>query len=61
MLQIRERIKNFLSQCRRVITVASKPDKEELKTSIKITGIGIIIIGMIGFVISMIFQIMELL
>lgn len=51
------KFKSFLTQCRRVLTVATKPDKEEFKTSIKITGLGILIIGLIGFAISMIFYI----
>jgi protein translocase SEC61 complex gamma subunit len=34
--------------------VSSKPDKEEFKLSTKITAIGIVIIGSIGFIIFMI-------
>jgi len=46
-----EKIKNFLSQCKRVFLVSSKPGKEEYKVSVKVTGIGILIIGIIGFII----------
>lgn len=48
----------FLQQCKRVLTVSSKPGKEEFNLSVKITGIGIIIIGVIGFLIFMVFQLL---
>jgi protein transport protein SEC61 subunit gamma-like protein len=51
-------LKLFIQQCRRVLMVATKPDKEEFKLSSKITGIGLIIIGFIGFMIFMIFQVL---
>lgn len=44
-------IKNFIEKIRRVLLVSSKPDKEEFKQSVKITGLGIVIIGVVGFVI----------
>jgi protein transport protein SEC61 subunit gamma-like protein len=53
-----DKIKNFLSQIRRVLLVSSKPDKEEFKQSAKITGMGIVIIGIIGFLVFMAFQLM---
>ncbi len=45
------RLTNFIQQTRRVLLVSSKPDKEEFKQTAKITGIGILIIGIIGFLI----------
>ena len=50
------KIKSFISQVSRVLLVSSKPDKSEYKQSVKITGLGMIIIGIIGFVIFMIVQ-----
>jgi len=38
--------------------VSSKPDLEEFKQSVKITGIGMLIIGIIGFVIFLIAQLL---
>lgn len=43
---------------RRVLLVASKPDKTEFKQSAKITGLGIVIIGIIGFVIFLAVQVL---
>lgn len=51
-----EKIKNFIAQCKRVIIVANKPDIEEFKASAKISAIGIAVIGVIGFGIFMVVQ-----
>jgi protein transport protein SEC61 subunit gamma-like protein len=51
-------LRNLIERMRRVLLVSTKPDKEEFKQSVKITGIGIIIIGMIGFIIFMIIQLL---
>ena len=40
----------------RVLKITKKPDMEEFQTIVKITGLGIIIIGFIGFLINMIFR-----
>jgi protein translocase SEC61 complex gamma subunit len=44
-----------LKQYKRVLSVAHKPDKEELTSSMKITGSGIIFLGVIGFVIFLLY------
>ncbi len=43
---------SFLKQCQRVLHVSKKPDRTEFINVAKITGIGIIIIGVIGFIIN---------
>jgi len=53
------KIKNKLTRYRRVISVSRKPDKEEFVSSPKITGLGMILIGFIGFVISIIYLILK--
>jgi protein transport protein SEC61 subunit gamma-like protein len=53
-------LKTFLQQCRRVLLVSAKPDKEEYNMSVKITGIGMVIIGVIGFALFMLFQVLIL-
>ena len=49
-------IRNFIERIRRVLLVSTKPDKEEFKQSVKITGLGILFIGIIGFVVFLIIQ-----
>lgn len=40
----------FITQCIRVLKITKKPDKEEFKTLVKVSGLGIAVIGMIGFI-----------
>lgn len=43
------RAKKKINEYKRVLKIATKPDREEFEMSAKVTGIGIIIIGVIGF------------
>ncbi len=52
------RIKRFGIECLRVLKVTKKPTKEEFKTIVKVSGLGIILIGLIGFVIQLIRQVL---
>lgn len=44
-------MKERFQQYRRTIEIARKPDREEWLNTAKITGIGIILLGTVGFVI----------
>ena len=48
------KLKTFFIECKRVFTVTKKPTREELKTIVKVSGIGIIVIGAIGFLVHII-------
>ncbi len=48
------RWKVFMQECIRVLKVTRKPTGEEFKTIVKVSGIGILIIGALGFVIQMV-------
>jgi len=48
------KFKSFIIQCRRVFRVTKKPNKEEFKTIVKVSALGILIIGGLGFFIEMI-------
>jgi len=50
-------LRNVIDRIRRVLLVSSKPDKDEFRLSAKITGLGILLIGIIGFIIFLIVQI----
>jgi len=54
------KLSDFLRKCKRVLMVATKPDIEEIKLSVKITGLGITIIGIIGFIIFLLFQVLSM-
>lgn len=47
-----EKVKSFLSQCVRVWHLLRKPSSEEFKMITKVSAIGLAVIGLIGFVIS---------
>lgn len=49
----KERLKNYLIECKRVLKVTKKPDKLEFTTIVKVSGLGILVIGLIGFLINM--------
>ncbi|MFH0936269.1 MAG: protein translocase SEC61 complex subunit gamma [Candidatus Woesearchaeota archaeon] len=50
------KFKNFVQECIRVLKVTKKPNNEELKIIVKISGMGILAIGIIGFIIQMMWQ-----
>jgi protein transport protein SEC61 subunit gamma and related proteins len=48
-------IRDQYIQSRRVLKVTKRPDTEEFKTIVKVSGLGMTVIGMIGFIIAMIY------
>jgi protein transport protein SEC61 subunit gamma-like protein len=46
-------LKNFLQQCGRVWVITKKPSSLEFKTVAKASAIGILAIGLVGFIVSM--------
>lgn len=52
-------LRKFLYECKRVLQVARKPDKDEYWTVAKVTGLGVIIIGVLGFVIMLIAELIK--
>ncbi len=56
MSNIIERLKGFLSQSKRVFQITKKPSRQEYMAIVKVTGLGIIIIGLVGLVIKVVAQ-----
>ena len=54
-----EKIKSFYRQCVRVFKITKKPTKEEYKAIMKVSGLGILLIGFIGFIIHVIDQVLK--
>ena len=48
------KFKRFLRECWRVLKVTKKPTREEFKTIVSVSAIGVLILGAIGFIIQMI-------
>jgi protein transport protein SEC61 subunit gamma and related proteins len=55
-MKLMEKIKEFFSSSRRIISISQKPSKKEFWLMAKIIGIGIILIGVIGYLIKLIMQ-----
>lgn len=49
--------KDLITRCIRIIHISRKPTPEEFNQVAKITGLGIVVIGIIGLVISAVFSI----
>ena len=54
----KSKIRSFINKCRIVLRVTKKPTKQEFTTIVKVSGLGILIIGFIGFAIQMIRQLL---
>lgn len=53
------KLKRFFKKCKRVWLVLKKPTKEEFQTTAKVSAIGIVILGAIGFLIALVMQIFQ--
>lgn len=49
-----QKIKNWYYEYKRVVLVTKKPTREEFIVIVKVSGLGILLIGLIGFIIQMI-------
>ncbi|MFA5953881.1 MAG: protein translocase SEC61 complex subunit gamma [Candidatus Pacearchaeota archaeon] len=50
------KLKSFFNKCKRVWIVMKKPTKQEFSLTAKVTAIGIAILGVVGFLISIIMK-----
>ena len=57
MAQIWTPTKSFFIKCKRVWQVLKKPSKKEFEQVTKVSAIGILVIGALGFLISIIIKI----
>ena len=54
-----DKLKNFINESIRVFKITKKPGSEEFKTIVKVTSIGTLIIGFIGFLIHLVSQLIK--
>ncbi|MEM3374606.1 MAG: protein translocase SEC61 complex subunit gamma [Candidatus Woesearchaeota archaeon] len=52
-----QNLKSFIIECKRVLTVTKKPTKEELQTIVKVSGLGILLLGLMGFLLFLLKEI----
>lgn len=48
------KLKNFINKCVRVLRITKKPTMEEFKAVVKVSSLGIVAIGLIGFFVMII-------
>ena len=53
-------LQEFFHECKRVWRVARKPDKSEYLTIAKVTGLGILLVGFVGFIIMIVAHLLGL-
>ncbi len=54
-------IRDFISKCIRVLKITKKPSKKEYKLTARVVALGVIIIGSVGFAISLLVQVIQML
>lgn len=59
-MNVQERFDKTIKDCKRVLKVSRKPDKQEYLEFSKIVAIGIVIIGVVGFIIVLIGELIGL-
>jgi protein transport protein SEC61 subunit gamma-like protein len=57
MMKVLTKIKSFYEKCKRVWMVLKKPSREEFLKVAKVSAVGILLIGVLGFLISIIMKI----
>ena len=50
-MNVQERVNKFVKDSKRVLKVSKKPDKQEYFELAKVTSLGVVIVGVIGFVV----------
>ncbi|MBT3835679.1 protein translocase SEC61 complex subunit gamma [Candidatus Woesearchaeota archaeon] len=53
-----QKVKRFIKEVQRVLRITKKPNKTEFASIVKVTGLGLIIIGSIGFLIFVLKQVL---
>ena len=48
--------KQFIAECYRVLRITKKPTSTEFQTIVKVSGLGIVLIGLIGFFLQLVKQ-----
>lgn len=54
-----KKLSNFYSDARHVLSVSYRPDTETFKRTLKIVVIGILILGVLGYIISIVVGLIE--
>ncbi|MCP3684213.1 MAG: protein translocase SEC61 complex subunit gamma [bacterium] len=53
-MQLLTKLKGFAIECKRVLRVTKKPTNFEFKTIVKVSALGIVLIGLVGFILYLV-------
>lgn len=53
-MKIQEKISEFITGAQRVLTVSKKPDADQFSSMARITALGIVVLGVIGFLVELV-------
>jgi protein transport protein SEC61 subunit gamma and related proteins len=53
---VKVKLVTFLGQCRRIFTIATKPNKKDYLDLAKIVAAGVALIGLVGFILYLLFN-----
>lgn len=56
VMSFMSKLKRKLKQYRRVISISRKPNRDEFISTLKISGLGVVLIGAVGFLIQLVYQ-----
>lgn len=54
-MNVREKLSRFLSSAKRVLVIARKPTWQEFQAMAKVTGIGILIVAVLAYIVFIVF------
>ncbi len=57
-LEEQSKLKRFIKETARVLRITKKPDREEYKGLVKVTALGIALLGALGFVVFLLKQVL---
>lgn len=57
---IRAKLGNYLKDCARVLSIAKRPNLAEYKQVAKLTGLGMVVIGLLGLLVTIVFSLFKL-
>ena len=59
-MNVQERFDKFVKDSKRVLKVSRKPDAQEYRELAKVSAIGVVIIGVMGFIFVLVYLIAQL-
>ncbi len=54
-----QKLKRFIVECKRVLRITKKPDSYEFKSIVKVSALGMLVIGGIGFIMTMLWDVLK--